>query len=189
MEHAASQRRPEREPAQEARRQQNRAASLDRQRAENDVAHQPHHAAHGVHTERLRQHHPLFEADAAAQNDVKDCGDGHKAKAADLDQQQNDPLAENAPVQAGLHHRKPRHTCCGGRGEQARQKARRRPGRGGYRQRQDGGADQNDRQEHHRNDLRRRHFAQDIGCARGNTLKHGGSILPFLPKFYKMIHI
>ena len=151
MEHPVPQRAAKAKLRQEAEKQDERARALDRGRAAQDIADEAHKTAVAVGAERLRDHHALPQADLTPQGEEEQTGDGHKAEAADLDQDQDHGLPEHGPVRAGIDADEARHAGSGGRRKKACQKVRRpaAPGRGGQAQK---ACAKQDHSEKHQND-------------------------------------
>ena len=160
MEHAVPQRSSKPKLRQKAEEQNERAHAFNCGCAPQDIAHEAHDTAVAVAAEGLRQNHALPQADLTAEGKEKQTRDGHKAEAADLNEQQNDDLTEHGPVRPGVDADEARHAGRRGRGEQARQKRRGFAGtrRGG--QAQKAGAEQNNAQEHKDDQPPRAHGAE-----------------------------
>jgi hypothetical protein len=52
------------------------------------------------------------KADGSSQEEVKEYGEGHDSQSTDLDQDQNDHLAELGVEASRIHHDQPRHAYC-----------------------------------------------------------------------------
>jgi len=100
------------------------------------------------------------QADLAAEREEKQTRDGHKAETADLNEQENDDLAEHSPVRPSVDADEARHAGRGGRGEQARQKRRGFAGARCGGQAQKTRAEQDDEEEHQNDQPSRPHGAK-----------------------------
>ena len=160
VEHAVPQSLSEAELRQEAEKQNERPRPLDCGCAAQDIAHKAHDAAVAVAAEGLCQHHALPQADLAAEREEKQTRDGHKAETADLNEQENDDLAEHSPVRPSVDADEARHAGRGGRGEQARQKRRGFAGARCGGQAQKTRAEQDDEEEHQNDQPSRPHGAK-----------------------------
>ena len=78
--------------------QQHSARTLDGERAKQHAPCQAHDAAAVRQIEARAHHHALVQRKCAPQHERGDGGHGHKAQSADLDEQQDDALAEHRPV-------------------------------------------------------------------------------------------
>ena len=97
----------------EIHRQNCRTDALHAEAADKHRALQAHNALHIVQAQSLSHNHALLEAHAPPQQEHKQRCNGHKAQAAELNQAQQDPLAEAAPLGIGIKGGESRHT--GGR--------------------------------------------------------------------------
>lgn len=105
---------------------------------------QPGNIPHVVQVEVGYRHEPLAQRQLALDQQRHEEDDGHKAQAAQLDEQDDDHLAKQGPGRQGIHNDQSRHTS-GGRGsEQCREKPTTRPRHRGYRQHQQQSTGQND---------------------------------------------
>ena len=76
------------------------------------------HAGKGIQVKCVLNKLSVPHADPAVQADHQTGHDGNDAEAADLDQNQNDNLSENAPCGDGRERNKPRHADGGSRCKQ-----------------------------------------------------------------------
>ena len=79
----------------------------------------PDHPVHVVEVQGGDHDEPLREADPPPEGEGGQGDDGHKAQAAQLDHKDNDDLAEEGPVDPGVHHDQARYTSGRGCGEEA----------------------------------------------------------------------
>ena len=96
----------------------------------------------------------LHQTDPPPGENGKERRHGDDAQAADLDQQENDNLAEDGPVGAGVLDHQSRDANRGGGGKQRVQKGGGFPGGGGKRQHQQPGSSQNNPREAQHNALK-----------------------------------
>ena len=130
-----------------------RSDPLHRQAAENHGFLKPHHPLHIVEAQGLGHDHPLLQADALAEQEDEKGGHGHKAQTADLDEAQQHPLAEAAPLGIGVKGGQAGYTGGGGGGKQGTQQIAALPGPGRNRQGQQNGSQQDQNAEGGGNDL------------------------------------
>ena len=78
--------------------QQNRSRPFDDERAEQHAPCQTDNAAAVRQIKPRAHHHALVQRDRSPQDKRRNSRDGHKAESADLNQQQDDALAEYRPV-------------------------------------------------------------------------------------------
>ena len=160
MEHAVPQRSSKPKLRQKAEEQNERAHAFNRGCAPQDIAHEAHDTAVAVAAEGLRQNHALPQADLTTEGKEKQTRDGHKAEAADLNEQQNDGLTEHGPVRPGVDADEACDAGRGGRSEQARQKRRCLAGTRRSRQAQKARADQDDAKKNQNDQPSRPHGAK-----------------------------
>ena len=101
MENAHADAAQQAELAHKAHGQQRRADALEKQRAEQDAPRQTHDAAVGVKIEARPDDHALAQRNGAAHKERGRRHNRHEAEAADLNEQQDDALAEKRPVERG----------------------------------------------------------------------------------------
>ena len=114
MEHAPAQRLAEAVLRPEPQGKDQCPQGLHAQAADQNGALKLYHAVHIVERHGLGHDHALLQSHLPAQQKNHQGGGGHKAQAADLDQGQQDNLAETAPLAPGIEGRQTRDT--GGRG-------------------------------------------------------------------------
>ena len=85
------------------RQAQQRPRALHRQCALEHLAQKPHQPGQGLQIEGTLQQHPVFQADAAADEHHEAGGEGDDAQAAQLYEHENDDVSQCAPVGEGVH--------------------------------------------------------------------------------------
>ena len=135
--------------------QQQSAQPLRGQGHQHDPQRQAHHPLQSVLAEGALQGQPVAQADALAQGHHQQRGKGHEPKAAKLDQQHQQQLAEKGQVRAGVQHRKAGDADGGGCGEQGVHEGQ-RLARGHHRQAKQQRACEDKEQESHEQDARGR---------------------------------
>ena len=106
----------------EPRGQQQRPGALQQQHGRQDEPGPANDAPHLGRGDGLLHHPPLLQADPPARQHGDGHGHRHHAHAADLDQHDDDRLAEAGPILSRVLHHEPRHAGGGGGGEQGVEK-------------------------------------------------------------------
>ena len=160
----------------EADGQQRRAGALHQQRAQEDEADKGHDAAQLVVADAVHHHLPLPQAQPPAQQQGEEGGDGHKAQAADLDEGDNDQLAEGGPVGARVPHHQARHAGGGGSGKEGVAEGRAAGSPAGDGQHQQRGAGQYHDEKAQRDDLHTGHLGFSLPVHKQSRLTHSINI-------------
>ncbi len=143
----------------ECDREHDRADALGDQREDGDPLQQAAHGAELQPAERLLDEDAIAQRRAPAEEKLEQQrGAGHDPEAAGLDEQQDDDLAERAPVRRGVDHHEARNTRRTRCREERVDETRRLAGGGCHRQHQQCGAggDEDDEDEEQRGRRRRR---------------------------------
>ena len=140
-------------PGQEARRQDDGPRPFKGKGGSQSSPQQAGHVAHVVEVEGGHHHEPLTEGQLPPHQQGQQKNDGHKAKTAQLDHDQDHSLPEKGPRRQRVHQHQPRHAGGGGGCKEGCHQPAALPRGGGHREQQQDRAAENHRREGDGHDL------------------------------------